>query len=311
MRAAAVQGEAMPSQFPPTWVPAEAARQARAFTTIQAIDAGMPKRQVAYRIATGLWIRVAGTALRHREDPPTPQMHAYAAWLTWPDAVLCGPSAAALMGAPIRLSPLVHVIPTVPRRPLLNLRPHVFPLERRTSHKWADVLVTGPRETFLDALVLLPPHEAQSLFVWLVTRGRLTVADFESRLTQGPGRWGNQRLRRLMAECHAGVMSPAEALLQKVLRKACITGWTPNAPIRDQSGIIARADILFAAERIVIEIDGRAFHGREQFQADRTRQNRLIAAGYLVLRFTWEDLNHRAPEVISQIRDLRATRAGR
>ena len=37
------------------------------------------------------------------------------------------------------------------------------------------------------------------------------------------------------------------------------------------------------------------------FQADRTRQNRLVAAGYTVLRFTWADLTLRPDDVGTQV----------
>ena len=60
--------------------------------------------------------------------------------------------------------------------------------------------------------------------------------------------------------------------------------------------------MLFAAERLVVEIDGLAFHGATRFQNDRSRQNRIVNAGYTVLRFTWADLTERPDEVVRQIR---------
>ena len=46
--------------------------------------------------------------------------------------------------------------------------------------------------------------------------------------------------------------------------------------------------------RFDFEIDGRAFHSdADRFQRDRTRQNRLVGAGWTVLRFTWNDLRDR------------------
>ncbi|MGV8967955.1 MAG: DUF559 domain-containing protein, partial [Cellulomonas sp.] len=45
-----------------------------------------------------------------------------------------------------------------------------------------------------------------------------------------------------------------------------------------------------------------AYHGQASFQSDRTRQNRLVNAGFTVLRFTWQDLTDRPAEVLRQIR---------
>jgi very-short-patch-repair endonuclease len=48
----------------------------------------------------------------------------------------------------------------------------------------------------------------------------------------------------------------------------------------------------------------------EHFQRDRRRQNRLIAAGWTVLRFTWWDLTERPDDVLAQIRAAVARLAG-
>jgi len=53
-------------------------------------------------------------------------------------------------------------------------------------------------------------------------------------------------------------------------------------------------------------VDGRAYHGPDRFQSDRTRQNALTAAGCTVLRYTWYDLTERPGYVASQIRAMLA-----
>jgi very-short-patch-repair endonuclease len=61
-------------------------------------------------------------------------------------------------------------------------------------------------------------------------------------------------------------------------------------------------DFAFVAQRIAIEIDGRAWHSTgERFQSDRSRQNRLVLMGWTVLRFTWDDLVRRPDAVIEQV----------
>ena len=70
----------------------------------------------------------------------------------------------------------------------------------------------------------------------------------------------------------------------------------------DATGVIGSVDVLFDAARVAIEVDGRAYHGVDQFQSDRERDNRLVGAGYVVLHFTWEDLLHRPDVVIHQVR---------
>ena len=61
-------------------------------------------------------------------------------------------------------------------------------------------------------------------------------------------------------------------------------------------------DFAFVAQRVAIEIDGRAWHtASDRFQNDRSRQNRLVLLGWTVLRFTWADLIERPDEVIRQV----------
>lgn len=63
------------------------------------------------------------------------------------------------------------------------------------------------------------------------------------------------------------------------------------------------ADLLLEGSRVVVEFDGRAFRSDDvAFQRDRTRQNRLILAGYIPLRFTWDDVVHRPQHVVAEIR---------
>lgn len=301
------QGGWMRSSFPQDWLPAGA--RAGVFTAAQARAAGISKAQLAYRLRSRQWQRVAGAGIRRRTDALTPERLAYAAALTWPDAPVCGPSAVALLGAPVPLSPTVHVISASSRKPRLNIVPHELPLTRDETQMRGNILMTTPVRSFLDALVLLPEQQAQSLFVWSMTRDRLQVADFKHHLENAPGRWGNRRIRRFLADAQAGVMSRAEARAHKILRTAGITGWTTNIKVRDALGIICRADILFAQAKIVVGIDGRQYHAADLFQDERTQQNRLIAAGYAILRFTWQDLVERPNEMTTQIRTLTAARA--
>jgi very-short-patch-repair endonuclease len=58
---------------------------------------------------------------------------------------------------------------------------------------------------------------------------------------------------------------------------------------------------------IAVEVDGYGEHSkRDTFQRDRTKQNDLIAAGWMVLRFTWTDLTDHPDDVIATIAALLA-----
>ena len=60
---------------------------------------------------------------------------------------------------------------------------------------------------------------------------------------------------------------------------------------------------LLRAAKVIVEIDGWAAHSdRVAFQRDRTRHSRLVAEGFVVLRFTWDDLTERPAYVLSTLR---------
>ena len=59
----------------------------------------------------------------------------------------------------------------------------------------------------------------------------------------------------------------------------------------DVGAFVARVDFAYPEASLLIELDGAAFHSdRAKFQRDRSRQNRLVALGYTVLRFTYWDV---------------------
>jgi very-short-patch-repair endonuclease len=117
------------------------------------------------------------------------------------------------------------------------------------------------------------------------------------------GRLGARQVRELQRVCRTGAASAAEWRLHRLLAAAGIDGWQAGARVVDLAGEAHVVDVLFAIERLVVEVDGwRAHRGVEAFRADRRRQNTLVTAGYTVLRFTWDDLTRRPDAVAGEIR---------
>lgn len=67
-------------------------------------------------------------------------------------------------------------------------------------------------------------------------------------------------------------------------------------------------DLLWPSQRLVVELDGHAFHaGRASFERDRRRDRRLTLAGYRVLRITWRQIEQEGETVVTAIRRLLET----
>ena len=114
-------------------------------------------------------------------------------------------------------------------------------------------------------------------------------------------RWqpGNGARRLVLEESSDDPWSIAERRFHRLLRAAGIRGWRGNVKA---SGTTHTVDVLFATERLVIEIDGRHYHGDATFESDRWRQNAIVLAGWRVLRFTWTMIDKYPERVVETVR---------
>ncbi len=63
-----------------------------------------------------------------------------------------------------------------------------------------------------------------------------------------------------------------------------------------------RADFVFEALRLIVEVDGYDAHrGRIAFREDRARDRANTRRGYETLRFTWEDVQWAADAVVADL----------
>ncbi|WP_084127943.1 DUF559 domain-containing protein [Demequina sp. NBRC 110055] len=94
----------------------------------------------------------------------------------------------------------------------------------------------------------------------------------------------------LLAHMDGRAESPPETIARLDLARAGIS----VHPQRFIDGV-GRVDLV-AAEKVVVEVDGRQHHDNPAaFQRDRSRDRELTRRGYMVLRFTYRDLCGAAP----------------
>lgn len=113
--------------------------------------------------------------------------------------------------------------------------------------------------------------------------------------------------RQLLAAAERAVTRPGSALLRRVLAEEAGPAITRSELERRFRGLLRDAglplpctnvrvaghevDMLWPGQRLIVELDGFAFHGhRSAFERDRRRDAALAAAGYRVLRFTWRQV---------------------
>ncbi len=118
---------------------------------------------------------------------------------------------------------------------------------------------------------------------------------------------GSGRARRAAALADGLAGSPQETRLRLLLPRDGLPAPTAQVRVFDDEGFVARVDLAYPDLKIAIEYDGLWHGGRRAFLSDRRRLNRLVAAGWVVLHVTVEDLRN-PRELAARIRALHARR---
>ena len=293
----------------PTSAPDAAAVQGGVFSDAQARDHGYSRHRIRRLVSEGRWVVVLGSVYAEARTSLSSASLAHAARLAITcDGVVSHTTAARLWTLVVPDDPDVHVI--VGRDVRVNirgLRPHRVALSDGECDVLDGVSVTSLVRTIVDCLLWLPEEAGQALMTDALRRRLVTVDVVRTALMRTGQRHGMARAWRVLRDVGEGAHSDGEIRLHRILRTATIGGWVANAPVQDRDGLVGVADVLFRAERIILELDGRAFHSDgDAFQRDRERQNRLVMAGYTVLRFTWHDVVKRPDLVAAQVREALA-----
>jgi hypothetical protein len=277
------------------------------FTRAQARAAGWSDSRQRRLVRDGMWVSVAGSAFRHRDIEEGPWQRARAVALS--GRVPSHSTAAAVWGYAVA-STDCHGIVEHGAGPTRRLQDHRLRLPDADLTTLGEMLITSERRTLADLLCLQRVDSSLAIVTDALRRGLLTPGDLASVAEAAARRRGARRAHLIALTC---VGSPWSVLEWRFQRIACSIsgGWRFNVDVADGRGVIGPVDALHERYGIIVELDGKRFHGPERFQRDRTRDQRLVAQGYVVLRFTWADLEERPDEVLAIIRRTMAQRLRR
>jgi hypothetical protein len=285
--------------------PDPATHQGGVFTRQQALAAGFSPYRVRRLIERGEWRVVIGSVYAASARAMTPVSLSYAASLAAGlGAAVSHTTAAARDGLLVPADPEVHaIVGRNARVAIPGLRTHRIEVSESELDMVNGVLSTTLPRTILDCLLWLPEEAGRALAVDALRRGRITADGLRSVVASSPQRHGLRRAWSVVSDVVGNAHSDSEVRAHRILRQAGITGWVANAPVHDSAGLVGIVDLLFEDAKLVVELDGEAYHSNAQaFQRDRSRQNRLVALGYRPLRFTWHDLVHEPHRVVAEIR---------
>jgi very-short-patch-repair endonuclease len=78
-----------------------------------------------------------------------------------------------------------------------------------------------------------------------------------------------------------------------------------NADVEVGPGRWTEADCVWRAQRVIVELDSRRFHGtRQAFDRDRAKDRALVVAGWTGVRVTWHQLHEDAARLAADMRAL-------
>ncbi len=156
----------------------------------------------------------------------------------------------------------------------------------------------------MDLAGTVPPAQTERAIDNCLSAGLVSPAALEAAVLElaRPGRHGIALLRRLLDERGPGYVAPTSELEARFLRLVRAAGLPepvrqPN--VGDADGWAGRADYAYRPIRLLIELDSRRHHmSKLDFEADRDRDNRRVAAGWRPVRFTFDQITRHPADVI-------------
>ena len=167
--------------------------------------------------------------------------------------------------------------------------------------------VTNIPRTLFDLARLLRFREFDAIGESLVIAGMMDLEQFElmTRRLARRGKGGSRHARDFL-EIRAGSDRQATVLERKgrqVLSNGGLPQPIPQFPIPWATH--RRFDDAYPDGKIAIEWDSRAWHEqRAAMAADRRRDREAAAHGWVVLRFTWDEITKRPHEIVTAVTTL-------
>lgn len=182
-------------------------------------------------------------------------------------------------------------------------KPHVvFPRNRNVPRPWRDEVMlhradlehddvsdaaTSREVTLLQCLRQLPDDEALVIADSALRHGE--IATLQRVVAQVKGA-GSAKVRRIAAQADARAANPFESVTRAICLQVPGLEVTPQLEISSEH-CWARPDLVGRSHQLVVECESYEWHGnRKGFLKDIRRYTLLTADGWIVLRFTWDDV---------------------
>jgi very-short-patch-repair endonuclease len=165
------------------------------------------------------------------------------------------------------------------------------------------IAVTSLAWTVVDYAAITNARQVR-LVLEALDRRRLYIGrELDEVLQRTPNRKGGKTVRKAIGDLKGPapwLQSELEETFRELIRASDLPGYEANVLVEGEL-----VDALWRQERVIVELDGFAFHkSRAQFEADRRRDAKLQVAGYRVLRITQQRLKNEPEAVLADLKKL-------
>jgi uncharacterized protein DUF559/putative AbiEi antitoxin of type IV toxin-antitoxin system len=267
----------------------------------QLLELGFSVRMVEHRVAKG-WLRLLYRgvyALGHEKLSMRSRWMA-AVLACGSGAMLSHGSAAALWGLVRPRGRIEIVAPSYRQsRGLLVRESRIHPEDRAEIDA---IPVCSVARVLLDLAGIWDGERVGRVWEEADRLGVLELRAMEQACERAQGRKGSGRIRQLIVAAREPVRTRSH--LEDRFAVFC-REWGLPAPVFNCLVLDREVDALWPRERLIVEMDGFAFHGhRAAFERDRARDAAFQVAGYRVLHLTQPRLEKEPTEIAGEIRDL-------
>ena len=177
---------------------------------------------------------------------------------------------------------------TVPRkiRSRPGIRIHQAALHAQDITRRHGIPVTSAARTILELAATEPTAELERALNEAGLQRRISPHSLNEQFSRYPHHRGTAALKKLLESEPTLTRSDAEILARDLIRKAQLP--EPESNVRVEG---YEADLVWRDHDLIVEIDSWAFHSmRSSFEGDRRRDQRLVGAGWRVIRITRRQL---------------------
>lgn len=168
--------------------------------------------------------------------------------------------------------------------------------------------VTAPARTLIDMAAVSSYRQAELALDRALTRQLTSPTALRSAIERCPRRAGVATVAALLDPRRPSsvTVSPPEELLLSLVRRAGLPDPEANVPLGDPHSAVAldryRPDLMWRAQRVVVEFDSRQYHSTARaIESDNRRDAAMIRAGWTVIRVRYRELVQAPERVLVRI----------